>query len=225
MIISEIFSSIDGEAKRAGELATFVRSIGCPLRCKFCDSKYTWQVDDGCKQMTVEEIVNKCKELKNKNITFTGGEPLVQKEADELINALSKEGFEVSIETCGAVDFTDRDWFINDDPNVWVCADYKCYASGMTDKMLPIEKFAQLRPQDVLKFVVGSKEDLQLAYDIVSQLRNKFNCNCYVYLSPVFGDIELVEIVDFMKEHDMQGKIKFQLQLHKFVWDPNKRGV
>lgn len=225
MIISEIFSSIDGEAKRAGELATFVRSIGCPLRCKFCDSAYTWQVDDTCKNMSVEEIVEKCRDLGNNNITFTGGEPLIQPEADELINALSKAGFEVSIETCGAVDFTTRDWFINNDPNVWVCADYKCYASGETSKMLPIEKFAKLRPQDVLKFVVGSQQDLDLAYDIIMQLRDEYNCDCYFYLSPVFGEIEPVEIVEYMKKYNMQHKIRFQLQLHKFVWDPQKRGV
>lgn len=164
MLISEIFKSIDGESRRAGELATFIRTVGCNLRCKFCDSQYTWAKEDSSKEMTIEEIVNKCIELGCKNITFTGGEPLIQKDSDRLIYELSKVGFDVSIETDGAIDFTERDWFKYDIPNVWVCADYKCYASDMTNKMLPIEKFAKLRSYDVLKFVVGSKEDLELAH-------------------------------------------------------------
>lgn len=90
--------------------------------------------------------------------------------------------------------------------------------------MLPLEEFAKLRDDDVIKFVVGSKEDLNLAFNVVSKLR-ELNCNCYVYLSPVFGDIEPVEIVEFMKNNNMQNKIRFQLQLHKFIWDPQKRGV
>lgn len=225
MIINEIFSSIDGEAKRAGELATFIRTVGCNLRCSYCDSKYTWGHEDTNKEMTVSELVEECKKLGNKNITFTGGEPLLQKDADELINALADSGFEVSIETDGAIDFTTRDWFINNKSNIWVCADYKCYESGQTDKMLPLEKFAKLRPQDVLKFVVGSEEDLNLAYNVIDTLRNKYSCNCYVYLSPVFGKIEPKRIVEFMQEKNMQGKIKFQFQIHKLLWDPNRRAV
>lgn len=163
MNINEIFSSIDGESKRAGELATFVRSVGCNLRCAWCDSKYTWGTESTNRQMTVEEIVKECEKLGNHNVTFTGGEPLIQADADELIMALAAAGFEVSIETNGAVDFTTRDWFINNFSSIWVCADFKCPTSGQTDKMLPLETFSKLRPQDVLKFVVGSHEDLKNA--------------------------------------------------------------
>lgn len=224
MLISEIFASIDGESKRAGELATFVRSVGCNLRCSFCDSKYTWAAEATSKEMSVDEVVDKCKNLGLHNITFTGGEPLVQKDSDELIEKLAAEGFDVGIETDGGIDFTERDWFINDNPNVWVCADYKCYASGMTPHMLPLDKFAKLRDRDVLKFVVGSMQDLILAKDVIDKLREK-GCNCYFYLSPVFGMIKPLDIVSFMLNNKMQGKIRFQLQLHKIVWDPNKRGV
>lgn len=224
MIINEIFSSIDGEARRAGELATFVRSVGCNLRCEYCDSKYTWGTEDTNRNMTVAEIVEECKQLGNTNVTFTGGEPLIQRDSDELIEALADAGFDVSIETDGSIDFTERDWFKNNHKNVWVCADYKCYASGMTYEMLPLDTFAKLREQDVLKFVVGSQRDLELAYEVYSYLRLK-ECNCYIYLSPVFGDIEPKDIVEFMKEHKMQGKVRFQLQIHKYVWDKNLRGV
>ena len=224
MLISEIFKSIDGESRRAGELATFVRSVGCCLRCSYCDSKYTWEKEEGNKVMTVKQVVERCKELGAKNITFTGGEPLLQKDADELIEALAKEGFDVSIETCGAIDFTERDWFINNTRNVWVCADYKCGTSGEEKRMLSLNVFKKLRKRDVLKFVVGSMEDLVSVKNIMETLRAK-GCRCSFYLSPVFGSIEPVDIVNFMIENNMQDKIKFQLQLHKFIWHPEERGV
>lgn len=233
MIINEIFGSIDGEARRAGELATFVRTNTCCLKCSWCDSKYTWGEEKGT-IMSPEEIVAKCKELGNRNITFTGGEPLIQKDSDELINRLVANNFDVSIETCGAVDWTERDWFTN--PllqdfqrgkmigDVWVCADYKMPASGMTDRMLPREKFATLREKDVLKFVVGSRAELELAYDVVTEIRGK-GAKCWVYLSPVFGMIEPREIVEFMQEKKWQDKVRAQLQLHKLIWRPDQRGV
>lgn len=174
--------------------------------------------------MPINEIVRKCKKFGVHNITFTGGEPLIQKDADELIETLAKEGFDVSIETDGGVDFTERKWFIENNPNVWVCADYKCYESGMNYKMIPLDKFAKLRERDVLKFVVGSKEDLDLAKETIEKLK-QLGCNCYFYLSPVFGMIKPIDIVNFMMYNNLQDKVRFQLQLHKIVWDPDKRGV
>ena len=224
MIINEIFSSIDGEARRAGELATFIRATGCPLRCSWCDTKYSWGSDPADQKLTVDEIVEKCKELDNNNITFTGGEPLIQDEADHLIVELADNNFDVSIETCGAVKWSDRPWFNDHMDNVWVCADYKAKSSGMQDKMLPIEEFATLRANDVLKFVVGSRDELEDAYKVSQEIRN-LGSDCYIYLSPVFGMIEPKEIVEFMQEKKWQGKVRVQLQLHKFFWDPNKRGV
>ena len=223
MIINEIFGSIDGEARRAGELATFVRTNGCNLKCSWCDSKYTWGVERGA-NMTVEEIVAKCEELGNKNITFTGGEPLLQKDADELIMALGTGGFNVSVETNGSVDWSERDWFKLKFQSMWVCADFKARSSGEKEKMLPMEKFATLRSWDVLKFVVGSRQELEDAYEVYQAIR-KLGSTCYIYLSPVFGMIEPKEIVEFMQEKRWQDKVRAQLQLHKFFWDPNKRGV
>ena len=181
-------------------------------------------MDETSKEMTVSEIVHKCKELGVHNITFTGGEPLIQKDSDELINALANEGFDIGIETCGAVDFTTRPWFIENNPNVWVCADYKCYTSGEEASMLSLDKFVKLRPQDVLKFVVGNKDDLDLAHSVITTLRNA-GCNCFIYISPVFGGIEPKQIVEYMMKYKLENKVRFQLQIHKFVWDPDKRGV
>lgn len=226
MIINEIFKSIDGESRRAGELTTFIRTQGCCLRCSYCDSKYTYDEEENkkCRNMTPQEILEECNKLGPLNITFTGGEPLLQKDADELIELLANNGYDVSIETCGAVDFTERKWFIEDNPNVWVCVDYKCYSSGEQEKMLGLPTFAKLRENDVVKFVVGNEDDLQLAKFVMIALR-ELGCDCYFYLSPVFEDIEPVEIVNFMMEYDLDYKTRFQLQLHKFVWPPEMRGV
>lgn len=225
MLISEIFTSIDGESLRAGEVSTFIRTQGCPLRCKYCDSKYTWGKDDGVKEMSVYEIMNHLKEINApRNITLTGGEPLVQPDADDLIIRLSMAGYNVCIETCGAVDFTTREWFVKNYAGVWVCADYKTFNSGMTAKMLDPSLFALLRNCDVLKFVVGSKRDLDQANELIKFLRDHC-CNCYMYLSPEFGKITPKTIVEYMLENRLDYKVRFQLQLHKFVWDPNMRGV
>lgn len=222
MKINEIFMSIDGESKRAGELSTFVRTCGCNLRCPYCDSKYTW-IENGT-EYTVDQIIDKCKEFNVCNITFTGGEPLLQKDSDELITRLSENGFNVCIETNGSIDFTEKDWFINNLPNVWICADYKVPSSTQSSFMLSYEKFSKLRDNDVIKFVVGTQEDLYTSLEIINFLRNN-NCNCYVYFSPIFGSIEPCKIVEFMKNNLIQNKVRFQLQIHKFIWDPNKRGV
>jgi len=225
MLINEIFTSIDGEARRAGELATFIRSFGCLCACTFCDSTYSWAEKNNYKVMSVDEILKECDNYGVHNITFTGGEPLIQKDADELITTFAKAGYDVSIETSGAVDFTEKEWFKRPDmyPNVWVCADFKCPFSGAMDKMISIEKFAKLRENDVLKFVVAHS-DLPTVLEVIKQVR-ELGCNCYIYISPVFGEIDPKEIVEFMQANDLQNKIRVQLQIHKYIWDPNMRGV
>lgn len=224
MLINELFTSIDGEARRAGELATFIRTVGCNLRCKFCDSQYTWGHESTNKEMTCEQIKEECDKFGVENITFTGGEPLLQKDSDTLITLLADNGYDVSIETDGGIDFTERDWFKNNEKNIWVCADYKCYASGMTHKMISLDKFAMLREQDVLKFVVGSQKDLDLAKSVIDYIRNK-GSRCYCYLSPVFGMIKPVDIVEYMQKYNMQDRIRCQIQLHKAIWKSDARMV
>ena len=110
MLISEIFSSIDGEGVRAGYLVTFIRTIGCPLRCSYCDTRYAFKPDENTKDMSVTEIVQKCQKFKNKRITLTGGEPLVQPDIWDLIKQLLKCNFEVNVETSGAI-YVDKNNF------------------------------------------------------------------------------------------------------------------
>lgn len=229
MLISEIFSSIDGEGVRAGYLATFIRTIGCPLRCSYCDTKYAFQPDKNTKDMTIEEIVNTCKELGNFRITLTGGEPLIQKDVNELLEALLKNHFEVNIETSGSVifDMNNASELINESYQkglLFFTYDYKCPTSGMTDKMKP-EIFENLRNCDIVKFVVGNKEDLNCMKKVVEDLENKYiYTQPMYYVSPVFGNIEPAEIVNYLKDNNLQ-YVRLQLQIHKIIWDKNMRGV
>ena len=206
--VNEVFYSIDGEGKRAGQLVNFIRLTGCNLRCSYCDTAYAFKegVEKSAEKI-VSAINNKCS-----NITITGGEPLMQN-IEPLLKYLTK--FDVNIETNGSLDITKYFKF----QNVWFTVDYKCGTSGMEKTMLQ-SNFKQLRRCDVLKFVVGSKEDLLQA----KQVCEEYKPQCSIYVSPVFGKIEPKEIVEFMKDNNMQNW-SIQLQLHKFIWEPSERGV
>lgn len=206
LLVNEIFNSIDGEGKRAGKLTTFIRLTGCNLRCNYCDTSYAFH--DGI-DMSVEEIV---KQVKYRNVTLTGGEPLIQN-VKPLLIALHHHN--VNIETNGSIDIEPY-FFL---PNVWFTVDYKTGSSGMINKMW-YKNFTKLRPQDVIKFVVGSREDLEQA----RKLCNTYRFTCPIYVSPVFGKIEPSKIVEYMQEKELEAW-RIQLQLHKFIWDPTERGV
>lgn len=234
MQINEIFSSIDGEGIRTGYLTTFIRSQFCNLECSYCDTRYSWDACDneGNKQftvMSVEEIVQRCDELGNLRITFTGGEPLIQRDAPELVAALLDAGYEVNIETNGAVDlptFEKKlvDILQNDEAlnNLIYTLDYKCPSSGMEDRMI-LSNIPFLIKGDVLKFVVGTQEDLDHMKAIVDEyVPNPHTFE--VFISPVWGSMDGETIVNYMKEHDMQN-VRVQVQLHKIFWDVDMRGV
>lgn len=204
--VNEIFNSIDGEGKRTGELATFIRLTGCNLRCTYCDTTYAFH--EGT-EWTVDDIVNK---VAYKNVTITGGEPLCQ-DLHELIEKL--DAHDINIETNGSIGIGP---YLKYD-HVFFTIDYKCSTSGMIQSML-MDNFTNLRKRDVLKFVVGDLGDLQEAKRITEQYRPL----SAIYISPVFGKIKPVEIVDFMKRNKMLDW-KVQVQLHKIIWEPTARGV
>ena len=205
--VNEIFFSIDGEGKRAGSLAAFIRLAGCNLRCSYCDTAYAFT--EGT-PMRAEEIAEAVKGWKN--VTVTGGEPLCQ-DVHALLQRLREH--EVNIETNGSVDVTPYHAY----PWVFFTLDYKCPSSGMESSMLE-KNFQTLRPQDVLKFVVGDMEDLRTAQRVCE----KYEPRCLVYLSPVFGKIEAKAIVEYMKSARYKNW-RLQLQLHKYIWPPDARGV
>lgn len=215
--VLEIFHSIDGEGTRAGEIATFIRLAGCNIHCKFCDTAYSIKPKE-YKEMPVDELV---KSVKYHNVTVTGGEPLLQLETKDLLVALAEAGHDVNVETNGTIVPEIRA------PGIFYTVDYKCGASGH-EKDMREEVFKSLRPYDVIKCVVGSVQDLESAVANLSKWVPDFGVaprSPWVYFSPVFGKIEPAEIVEFMKECGLEGKFRVQLQLHKFIWDPNARLV
>lgn len=227
MKIVEIFRSIEGEGIRAGKLCTFVRSFGCNLRCSYCDSMYANEGTDYT-EMSLEDIVEKCKELGTKCVTLTGGEPLIQPQIIDLIVLLIQSGFEINIETNGSVNisrvraevFRRGVEYLN---NLFFTVDYKSPSSLMEDRMLMDNFIHDTRSLDVVKFVCGSDEDLQCMKDVVLQMR-QYGSAANIFVSPVFGQIELPKIVNFLVEHDLQ-EVRMQLQMHKIIWDPDTKGV
>ena len=215
MKIVEIFDSIEGEGKRAGELTTFIRTAGCNLRCSYCDTSYAQSICTG-KEMSINEIISK---INYNNVTITGGEPLIQEDIKALIGQLCMKGFYINIETNGSVILEkfrkgrNKRSICN---NPFFTMDYKCYSSNM-NKEMKNENLADLTPKDVIKFVVQDEIDLAQVYQLRKVKAKK-------YISPVFSKIEPYRIVDFMKKFDMTD-FKIQLQLHKYIWSPEMRGV
>lgn len=217
--IIEKFLSIDGEGPTAGELATFIRFQKCNLRCSWCDTTYSFGKESIKEVLNSQEIYDYIKENKAINVTLTGGEPLIQENIDELLDILDKDkDLKVHIETNGSIDIEP---FKKKYKNISFILDYKLPSSKMTKEMSE-NNLNVVDSNDVYKFVVGSIEDLQLAYEIIKDY--DLTSKCLVYFSPVFGDIELHEIVEFMKEKNLN-KVKLQVQLHKIVWNKDTRGV
>ena len=225
MKVSEIFKSIEGEGLRTGQAAVFVRLYGCNLRCAYCDSMYAVEGDD-FKTMSVDEVVGAVelyrKECGVKCVTLTGGEPLLHQGVDELLAKLSDLGFFVNIETNGTVPCKWRH------PGLFYTMDWKCKSSGMSSKM-KIENMETLGSQDVLKFVVGSAEDLEETESVVVRLsqRKPSRGMPHIFVSPVFGAISAENIVECMLKNRImtENNARFQVQLHKIVWNPDMRGV
>ena len=217
--VAEKFVSINGEGTRAGQLAVFVRFKGCNLNCSYCDTMWANTPDAPCKTETAEEIYSYIKSTGVKNITLTGGEPLLQKDIKELIAMITadKELY-CEIETNGAVSLKE---FADMERPPSFTMDYKLPSSGMEKAMLT-ENFSVLTKKDTVKFVSGSVDDLNKAKKIIEKYRLTENVS--VYISPVFGSIQPSEIVEFMKDNNMNN-VNLQLQLHKFIWDPNAKGV
>lgn len=219
MQVVEKFVSINGEGRRCGQLATFIRFAGCNLNCGYCDTAWANDRKVAFDPMTAEEVYAYIKDTQVTNVTLTGGEPLLQQDMGELLELLSQDPeLYVEIETNGSVllsKFSD----LENPPSFTM--DYKLPSSGM-ERMMALENFDQLTAKDTVKFVSGSLEDLEKARELID--RYKLTEKTAVYISPIFGEIELETIVDFMKDNQMNG-VNMQVQLHKIIWDPNERGV
>lgn len=216
--VAEKFISINGEGRRAGELAVFLRFCKCNLKCSFCDTRWANSGDAETEKLTVDQLADYVASTKIQNVTLTGGEPLLQEHIGQLIRALDSLGLHVEIETNGSVALQN---FAPFPARTSVTMDYKLPGSGM-EKFMCTENFSCLTEQDTVKFVVGDLADLSRAAEIIHTY--DLTAHCCVYFSPVFGKIHPDTIVTFMKEHKLN-KVRLQLQLHKYIWDPERRGV
>ncbi len=211
--ITEIFLSIQGESSHAGRPCAFVRLTGCPMRCVWCDSEYTFT---GGERMSFDDILAKLDEFGCSLVEVTGGEPLAQKNVFRFIGELCDRGYEVLIETGGFVSTEDVD------PRATIILDVKCPASGeATRNHWP--NLERLRPdKDEVKFVVADMADWEFAkevireYDLVSRTRE-------VLISPVHGIANLAEIAEVVSNSGL--RLRLNLQLHKYIWGADTRGV
>lgn len=232
MRIVELFKSIEGEGIRTGKVATFIRSFGCNCRCVYCDSLYAidGEYANNYPDMSIDEIVNKCKEFKTPYVTFTGGEPLIQPEATKLIKTLLEEGFEVNVETNGAVNIAPFKKYLLTNLSKYshnkliFTVDYKSISSGENGKMLWENFTENLSNNDVLKFVVGTKKDLDDMKHIVQAVENNSLELPHIFVSPIFGMIDPKDIVEYLKDNDLFN-VRMQLQIHKFIWPSDMKGV
>lgn len=217
--VVEKFISINGEGRCAGELAAFIRFAGCNLNCSYCDTRWANEENAPYEILSEEEIYAYIKEQGVRNVTLTGGEPLIQENIGRLIKMLSRDkDLRIEIETNGAVALEE---FIDIGENVTFTLDYKLPGSKMNHKMV-MGNYDLLRANDTVKFVVSDREDLDKVREIIDKY--KLTEKVAVYLSSSFGIIKPEDIVNYMMEYNMN-KVKLQLQMHKYIWDPNRKGV
>lgn len=203
--ITEIFYSLQGETRTTGLPTVFIRLTGCPLRCHYCDTAYAFT---GGEELTQAQVLTYVAEYQPHYVTVTGGEPLAQKACLPLLTALCDQGYEVSLETSGAIDIS------NVDSRVSRVVDLKTPDSGEADKN-HWDNLESINENDQIKFVICSREDYDWAKTMLDlhDLTNK----CEVLFSPVHGDIEPHQLADWIIEDRLQ--VRFQLQLHKYLWN------
>ena len=211
LTINEIFFSIQGESSWTGLPCLFVRLAYCNLRCVWCDAAYTFY--EG-KEMSFDDILDALRAHPCKLVEVTGGEPLAQDNCLPFMTRLCDEGYTVLLETSGSLDIS------RVDPRVHRIVDFKCPGSGMSARNR-LKNIEFLKPIDELKFVIADRID----YEWAKELLRKHNlvAKCPVLFSPVFGQLDNLTLVTWILDDGLD--VRFQVQLHKYVWEPNKRGV
>jgi len=214
LTINEMFFSIQGEGTRSGLPCIFIRLHGCKLRCSYCDTPYALNKNVGGNLMSIQAILDYIQSKPCSFVEFTGGEPLEQENVFDFFTYLIDIGKTVAIETAGHIPLK------NVDSRVVKILDVKCPSSNMT-KFNLYDNFQYIDAKDEVKFVIGTEEDFNFALELCNQydLTNKTT----VLFSPVFGKISYQTLAEKILE---TGKnIRFQIQLHKYIWDPSTRGV
>lgn len=212
MVVTEIFKSIQGESTFAGLPCVFVRLTGCNLRCHWCDTAYAFH---GGEKMTVEEVLAKVRQFRVKLVEVTGGEPLLQADVQPLTERLLSEGFGVLVETSG-------ERYVGRLPRAVVkVVDVKCPGSGEAGKFC-MDNLEALERKDQIKFVVADENDYRFARDFIStqDLSQRVD---QIILSPVFGQLHPRQLAEWILRDNLN--VRLGLQIHKFIWDPDARGV
>ncbi len=212
LTINEIYQSIQGESTWAGQRCAFVRLTFCNLRCNYCDTEYAFY--EGKKE-TLKEIVDLVAAFHSPLVEITGGEPLLQKNVLPLMSILCDAGHTVLLETSGAHDISKVD------PRVHRIMDLKTPGSGEVERNL-WSNIDHLTLLDEVKFVIGSREDYEWSREKVGRFDLITRCRSVLF-SPIFGRIDPREIVEWILADQLD--VRFQLQMHKFIWTPTQRGV
>jgi len=202
--ITEIFYSLQGEARDVGQPTVFVRLTGCPLRCVYCDTAYAFT---GGAWMHIDTILDRVGDFGARHVCVTGGEPLAQKRCTELLTRLCDRGYHVSLETSGALDIRGVD------PRVSRVLDIKTPGSGEAHRNL-WPNLDALTGIDQVKFVISSRSDYEWAREVVGERR--LAARCEVLFSPVWGVLQAAELADWLLADRLQ--VRLQVQLHKLLW-------
>lgn len=209
--VNEIYASIQGESSRAGLPCAFVRLTGCHLRCTYCDSEYAFYAGEW---MTVAEVVARVSEFGLLLVEITGGEPLLQPACGPLARKLLEAGYTVLCETSGSLPIDRLP------AGVVKIMDLKCPSSGEAERN-DWSNIAKLERYDELKFVVGNREDFDWASRVIAQY--SLADRCILLMAPVFGEIEPQQLAEWIMKKRLP--VRFQLQMHKYIWDPATPGV
>lgn len=211
MKVCEIFSSIQGESSYAGMPCTFIRMTGCNLRCSYCDTTYAYEEGS---DFALREIMDQVKKAGIRIVEITGGEPLLQAQVHDLTNLLLQEGYTLLIETNGSVHIGDVD------KRAVVILDLKTPGSGMSDRM-DFSNLTRIKETDEVKFVLTDRKDYEWVKKVVHdhQLMNR----CHILLSPAYGILPPEKLAQWMLSDRFPARLN--LQLHKYIFGPGKRGV
>jgi 7-carboxy-7-deazaguanine synthase len=202
--ITEIFHSLQGESRPAGYPTAFVRLTGCPLRCVYCDTSYAFQ---GGSRLSIQDVLERVQPFRVRHVCVTGGEPLAQPACLELLAALCDAGYAVSLETSGALDIEAVD------SRVTVVLDIKTPDSAESDRNL-WENLAHLKPDDQVKFVICSRTDYDWSRKVLAE--RQLDQRCEVLFSPSWGQLPARELAEWVLADQLP--VRFQLQLHKYLW-------